>query len=391
MATLDTSNILGSSNAAQQLGIPKTRKGVEQLLIKTLRKNYGLEGREDVSYGTIRKKYRKYYSEHGGHIDIRTLNQKGGPTKWEENGSYDKNLKKEIKEARSALLTAKSSTRFGPTRQVLSASLNRINRFSNAQEARDAVTDHIMAKSQNWWSIRNLASPLDHTTGKRLYEKQWEKDLAIKEKRVKELEGKTTDTSYKVPKNILKIIQPQGVDVPGQPVDEGYWDGDKWVSTLSPENQQKGTDLNTGVGVTQQPVKENEAKGQTEVNNDVVDKTQINQTNKEKVGNDAAVTGSLERWQRGQGRTRKQATNQSLQWLKDQGFDTSKINKFNQADLMEDLRIRGPNYTKNDKSMLRIGSGPDSILLKKIKNNNLKINKNNNQQIATPILNTGVV
>ena len=58
---------------------------------------------------------------------------------------------------------------------------------------------------------------------------------------------------------------------------------------------------------------------------------------------------------------------------------------------MEDLRIRGPYYTKNDKSMLRIGSGPDSILLKKIKNNNLKINKNNNQQIATPILNTGVV
>ena len=53
---------------------------------------------------------------------------------------------------------------------------------------------------------------------------------------------------------------------------------------------------------------------------------------------------------------------------------------------MEDLRIRGPYYTKNDKSMLRIGSGPDSILLKKIKNNNLKINKNNNQQIATPII-----
>ena len=72
--------------------------------------------------------------------------------------------------------------------------------------------------------------------------------------------------------------------------------------------------------------------------------------------------------------------------MKDQGFDTSKINKFNQADLMEDLRIRGPHYTKNDQSMLRIGSGPDSILLKKIKNNNLKINKNNNQQIATPII-----
>ena len=75
--------------------------------------------------------------------------------------------------------------------------------------------------------------------------------------------------------------------------------------------------------------------------------------------------------------------------MKDQGFDTSKINKFNQADLMEDLRIRGPHYTKNDQSMLRIGSGPDSILLKKIKD--LKINKTNNQQVATPILNTGVV
>ena len=385
MATLDTSDILGSSNAAQRLGIPKTRKEVEDLLIKTLRDRYGLEGREDVSYGTIRKKYRKYYSEHGGYIDESTLNQKGGPTKWDD--KFDKNLRNEIKEARSALLTAKRSTRFGPTRQVLSASINRINRFSNAQEARNAVTDHIMARSQNWWEIRNLASPLDKSKNKRLYEIQWEKELAILENRVKELEGKTTDTSYKVPKNILKIIQPKGVDISGQPVDEGYYDPNgKWVSTLSPENQQKGTDLNTGVGVTQQPVKENEAKGQTEVNNDVVDKTQINQTNKEKVGNDAAVTGSLERWQRGQGRTRKQATNQSLQWLKDQGFDTSKINKFNQADLMEDLRIRGPHYTKNDKSMLRIGSGPDSILLKKIKNNNLKINKNNNQQIATPII-----
>ena len=385
MATLDTSNILGSSNAAQQLGIPKTRKGVEQLLIKTLRKNYGLEGREDVSYGTIRKKYRKYYSEHGGYIDERTLNQPGGPTKWDD--KFDKNLRNEIKEARSALLTAKSSTRFGPTGQVLKASLNRINRFSNAQEARNALNEHISSRSKEWWALRNLATPLDKSKNKRLYEIQWEKDKVLLENRVKELEGNTTDTSYKVPKNILKIIQPQGVDVPGQPVDEGYWDGNKWISTLSQNNKQKGTNLNTGV--TQQPVEEDEAKGQTEVKNKVVDKTQINQTTKEKVENETAVTPSIERWTgRGSGRTRKQATAQSLAWLDQQGFDTTFLRKarHNQADLMEDLRIRGPYYTKNDKSMLRIGSGPDSILLKKIKNNNLKINKNNNQQIATPII-----
>ena len=386
MATLDTSNILGSSNAAQQLGIPKTRKGVEQLLIKTLRKNYGLEGREDVSYGTIRKKYRKYYSEHGGYIDERTLNQPGGPTKWDD--KFDKNLRNEIKEARSALLTAKSSTRFGPTGQVLKASLNRINRFSNAQEARNALNEHISSRSKEWWALRNLATPLDKSKNKRLYEIQWEKDKVLLENRVKELEGNTTDTSYKVPKNILKIIQPQGVDVPGQPVDEGYWDGNKWISTLSQNNKQKGTNLNTGV--TQQPVEVDEAKGQTEVTGNTVDTTlQNNKTNKEKVVDNAAVTPSIERWTgRGSGRTRKQATAQSLAWLDQQGFDTTFLRKarHNQADLMEDLRIRGPYYTKNDKSMLRIGSGPDSILLKKIKNNNLKINKNNNQQIATPII-----
>ena len=386
MATLDTSDILGSSNAAQRLGIPKTRKEVEDLLIKTLRDRYGLEGREDVSYGTIRKKYRKYYSEHGGYIDERTLNQPGGPTKWDD--KFDKNLRNEIKEARSALLTAKRSTRFGPTRQVLSASINRINRFSNAQEARNAVTDHIMARSQNWWEIRNLASPLDKSKNKRLYEIQWEKELAILENRVKELEGKTTDTSYKVPKNILKIIQPKGVDISGQPVDEGYYDPNgKWVSTLSPENQQKGTDLNTGVGVQPQDVEEDESKAQATVkNNNVIDTSQINKTPKEKVENDAAVKGSLERWQRGQGRTRKDATNQSLAWLEQQGFDTTALKKakYNTADLMEDLRIRGPHYTKNDQSMLRIGSGVDSILLKK--RTDLKINKNNNQQISTPII-----
>ena len=386
MATLDTSNILGSSNAAQRLGIPKTRKEVEDLLIKTLRDRYGLEGREDVSYGTIRKKYRGYHSEHGGWIDERTLNQPGGPTKWDD--KFDKNLRNEIKEARSALLTAKRSTRFGPTRQVLSASINRINRFSNAQEARNALNEHISSRSKEWWALRNLATPLDKSKNKRLYEIQWEKDKVLLENRVKELEGNTTDTSYKVPKNILKIIQPQGVDVPGQPVDEGYWDGNKWISTLSQNNKQKGTNLNTGV--TQQPVEVDEAKGQTEVTGNTVDTTlQNNKTNKEKVEDNAAVTPSIERWTgRGSGRTRKQATAQSLAWLDQQGFDTTFLRKarHNQADLMEDLRIRGPYYTKNDKSMLRIGSGPDSILLKKIKNNNLKINKNNNQQIATPII-----
>ena len=386
MATLDTSNILGSSNAAQRLGIPKTRKEVEKLLIKTLRDRYGLEGREDVSYGTIRKKYRKYYSEHGGYIDESTLNQKGGPTKWDD--KFDKNLRNEIKEARSALLTAKSSTRFGPTGQVLKASLNRINRFSNAQEARNALNEHISSRSKEWWALRNLATPLDKSKNKRLYEIQWEKDKVLLENRVKELEGNTTDTSYKVPKNILKIIQPQGVDVPGQPVDEGYWDGNKWISTLSQNNKQKGTNLNTGV--TQQPVEVDEAKGQTEVTGNTVDTTlQNNKTNKEKVEDNAAVTPSIERWTgRGSGRTRKQATEQSLAWLDQQGFDTTFLRKarHNQADLMEDLRIRGPYYTKNDKSMLRIGSGPDSILLKKIKKNNLKINKNNNQQVATSII-----
>ena len=290
MATLDTSDILGSSNAAQRLGIPKTRREVEKLLIKTLRDRYGLEGREDVSYGTIRKKYRGYHSEHGGWIDERTLNQPGGPTKWDD--KFDKNLRNEIKEARSALLTAKSSTRFGPTGQVLKASLNRINRFSNAQEARNALNEHISSRSKEWWALRNLATPLDKSKNKRLYEIQWEKDKFLLENRVKELEGNTTDTSYKVPKNILKIIQPQGVDVPGQPVDEGYWDGNKWISTLSQNNKQKGTNLNTGV--TQQPVEEDEAKGQTEVKNKVVDKTQINQTTKEKVENDGQVEDLVE-------------------------------------------------------------------------------------------------
>jgi hypothetical protein len=182
-------------------------------------------------------------------------------------------------------------------------------------------------------------------------------------------------------------------------VDEGYFLNGKWISTKK---------LNTGIGPNsslsinnnnknqknnnnnQKEVNNNEAKGQIEVSNNNVDTTlQNNKTNKEKVEDNAAVTPSIERWTgRGSGRTRKQATEQSLAWLDQQGFDTTFLRKarHNQADLMEDLRIRGPYYTKNDKSMLRIGSGPDSILLKKIKNNNLKINKNNNQQIATPII-----
>ena len=162
-------------------------------------------------------------------------------------------------------------------------------------------------------------------------------------------------------------------------VDEGYYDPNgKWVST---KNLTTGIGPNSSLSIKKDNAKQKEVNNEEEEEN-VEDQTQIYRTDKEK--NETAVKGSLERWQRGQGRTRKQATNQSLQWLKDQGFDTSKINKFNQADLMEDLRIRGPHYTKNDQSMLRIGSGPDSILLKKIKD--LKINKTNNQQVATPII-----
>ena len=169
-------------------------------------------------------------------------------------------------------------------------------------------------------------------------------------------------------------------------VDEGYYDPNgKWVST---KNLTTGIGPNSSLSIKKDNAKQKEVNNEEEEEN-VEDQTQIYRTDKEK--NETAVKGSLERWQRGQGRTRKDATNQSLQWLKDQGFDTTALKKakYNTADLMEDLRIRGPHYTKNDQSMLRIGSGPDSILLKKIKD--LKINKTNNQQVATPILNTGVV
>ena len=61
MATIDNNLLIGDTS--KNLGIPKTRRGVEQLLIKTLRDKYGLVKNEDVSYGTIRRKYRKYSSK----------------------------------------------------------------------------------------------------------------------------------------------------------------------------------------------------------------------------------------------------------------------------------------------------------------------------------------
>ena len=126
--------------------------------------------------------------------------------------------------------------------------------------------------------------------------------------------------------------------------------------------------FNTGTGVPKKDdtVQENPEKGTTETSgNKIIDNTITTKTNEEKTSDELKIKGSIDRWMgRGSGRTLTQANEQSMVWLQEQGYDTSKLNKYNSADALQRLRISGPHYTKSDRSMIRIG---DTVLKKKLK------------------------
>jgi len=120
--------------------------------------------------------------------------------------------------------------------------------------------------------------------------------------------------------------------------------------------------FNTGTGVVQ---KNPETATVTLQDHEVIDQSNANKNPKEKTSDELKIKGSIARWMgHGSGRTLTQANEQSMVWLQEQGYDTSKLNKYNSADALQRLRISGPHYTKSDRSMIRIG---DTVLKKKLK------------------------
>jgi len=79
------------------------------------------------------------------------------------------------------------------------------------------------------------------------------------------------------------------------------------------------------------------------------------------------ITGSLERWSRGGGRTLDQADAQTEQWLTDKGYDVSKISKHDKRAVYRDLRARGPHIVNGN---IRLDGGRGNQ-----RKYNLKINK----------------
>jgi len=265
MAVIDPASSISSQLS---IGKPQTRRETERLLIDTLRSKYGLGKGEHVSYGVIKGKYRVYSSKAGGYIDTRT----GG--KWDANS-----IKTTINQERKALIRAKAGSRFGGALQTGRNLLNRAANFSNAQEARNALSNHLQAKSQNWWQVRNLASPLDIDTGQRTYELDWEKQRKILEQRVNAAEGVKTDTTYNAPKEVLKVIKSNNKNWGGsQPLGEFVETGDRSLTpALKPigvaNSNQSNVVVNDSAKGQEINLKTGESKDNTDNNKTKVEKT----------------------------------------------------------------------------------------------------------------------
>ena len=272
MATIDT-----ASSISDQLkigGPPTTRRGTENLLIETLRNKYNLNKGEQVSYGVIKNKYRVYSSKANGYIDSRT------GEKWDANS-----IKNTINQERQALIRAKAGSRFGGILQTGRNLLNRAANFSNAQDARNALSRHLQAKSQNWWQVRNLASPLDSDTGLRKYELDWNKERIRLEGLVNKAEGVKVDTTYNAPQSVLKVIKSNQQNWSGsQPLGEfvetgsDTLDGGSLTPALKPIGNQSKI-VNNSANATETNLATGEVK----------DNSQVTETNVEKNKNDIKI------------------------------------------------------------------------------------------------------
>ena len=181
-------------------GVPNTRKGVHEALLNKLRDKYGLSKNVNVhaalNYGSYLRQHRGYSSKAGGYIDNRT----GLP--WNE-----KTIRAQLKTDRSAALqTHRAAHPLSIAGRKIGGVLERINKFSEAQGARNALNEHLQTKAQNWWHIKNQLSPLDQDTGLRLNEINFNKKTKLLQDRVNELENKDiTRPTYQPPAAALKI------------------------------------------------------------------------------------------------------------------------------------------------------------------------------------------
>ena len=207
-------------------GVPKTRKGVNEALLSKLRKDYGLKEGTNVpaalTYGAYLKNNRVYSSKAGGYVDNRT----GKP--WDE-----KAIRTELKTAHSAAVqTHRAVHPLSIAGRKIGSTLRRINKFSEAQSARNELSEHLQAKSKNWWQIRNQLSPLDKDTGLRLHELDFNKKTELLQNKVNQLENKDISQPYRVPANALKILDPDNTKMPSTSLGEGYLDANnRWIST----------------------------------------------------------------------------------------------------------------------------------------------------------------
>jgi len=328
MATIDNNLLIGDTS--KNLGIPKTRRGVEQLLIQTLREKYGLVKNEDVSYGTIKRKYRKYSSKAGGFIDTRT------GAKWDS--KHSANVKATIKEERTALLDAKKSTRFGGPSKSVANALSRTSKFQNAQAARNQLSQHLQAKAQNQWHLRNLLSPKDVDTGKTRMELEWEKQKLKLEENVARLENTDSSIKYEVPENVLKIIQPQPVDTSGISKEE--------ARIVNGDTTQVALDPNKTYDVTM--------KGPQDISTDPVStvKSNTSQTGQIKTDTNAPVEAEGEaafgtaklpgawsrKWAGGDGRELSAVNRDTADYMRNHGWNLKGIHKGDLDDLYADIR-----------------------------------------------------
>ena len=328
MATIDNNLLIGDTS--KNLGIPKTRRGVEQLLIKTLRDKYGLVKNEDVSYGTIRRKYRKYSSKAGGFIDRRT------GEKWD--AKHDANVKATIKEERTALLDAKASKKFGGAKQNVVNTLSRIDKFQNAQTARNQLNQHIQAKAQNQWHLRNLLSPKDIDTGKTRMELDWEAKKLQLEENVTRLENIKSSTQYEVPENILKIIQPKPMDTSGISKEEArIVNGDTTQVALDPKNTDDLT-IKGNKNITNDPVStvnsNTSQTGEIKTNNNAP----VEAEGEEAFGTATLPTTWARKWAGGDGRELSAVNRETADYMRNHGWNLKGIHKGDLDDLYADVR-----------------------------------------------------
>ena len=200
MAKGERINLLDST----ELETPKTRKGVNESVLSKLRQKYGLNKDANVHaalyYGNYLRRHRVYSSKAGGYIHNESSRYAG--QKWDE-----KAIRAELKsDSSAALQTHRAVHPLAIAGRRIAGTLQRINKFSNAQSARNALNQHLQAKATNLWQVRNLASEIDSDTGLRLYELDYNKKTKLLQDRVNALENIDISKPYEAPSDALKII-----------------------------------------------------------------------------------------------------------------------------------------------------------------------------------------